>query len=131
MWLAIEPANPRVEFGDILMPGLMLAGAILLAAVVLMLLKRWRSTAESFESPHEQLAQYRAMFERGDLTKEEFDRIHGLLTSRIRKEMGEAVGPSADLGSAKPSSVPSGEKPATPSPDGLLAPPSEPPREGT
>lgn len=122
MWLAIDPVNPRVEFGDILMPGLMLAGAILLAAVVLMLLKRWRSTPETFESPHEQLAQYRAMFERGEITKEEFDRIHALLTARIRQQLGEATGlPAGSADSPRSAAPASGDK--APSPDGSATPP--------
>ncbi len=125
MWLAIEPANPRVEFGDILMPGLMLAGAILLAAVVLMLLKRWRSTPEIFESPYEQLAQYRAMFERGEITKEEFDRIHGLLTARIRQQLGEGAGlPTGSADSPRSAPPASGDK--APSPDGSATPPGMP-----
>lgn len=129
MWLAIEPVKPQVEFGDILMPGVMLAGAILLAAIVLMLLKRWRSTAETFDSPHDQLAEYRRMYEQGELSREEFDRIHALLTQRIRSQVG-GTGVPGSLNTPeqppRPAASESGAGPAS-STEAAPEPPDQPP----
>jgi hypothetical protein len=108
----------------------LLAAAILLAAVVLMLAKRWRSRPEAVESPHDHLAQFRKMYEQGELTQEEYNRVHALLTQRIRQQTppaaGEASPESSPPGSApegssgpaqKPEASPSAPQPEPPSGD--------------
>ena len=71
--------------------GLYLAGALLLGAVVLALLNRWRRrSAEDRLGPAEQLAQFRSLYEQGLLSQEEFERLRSLLGGEIRRELGVA-----------------------------------------
>jgi Short C-terminal domain len=69
--------------------GLYLGGALLLGAVVLALLNRWRRrSAEDRLTPAEQLAQFRSLYERGLLSQDEFERLRNLLGGQIRRELG-------------------------------------------
>jgi hypothetical protein len=59
---------------------------LLIGAAVIALVKRWRQRTESVSmSPSEQLAQYRSLYERGVMSKEEFDRLRALLGGQLRE----------------------------------------------
>jgi hypothetical protein len=67
-----------------------LAAAIFVAVIVLAWARRWsKQPGDEPESAGDQLAQFRTLYERGELSPEEFDRLRGVLTERLR---GEAPG---------------------------------------
>ena len=73
----------------LLIAGGMLAGSLFLFAIILVLVKRWRKKQEVImPSASEQLNSYRQLFDAGDLSKEEFERIRTRLLERMRKETG-------------------------------------------
>ena len=87
-----------------------LVGALLLGALLIAFADRWRKRpSEEQLQPRDQLAHFRTLYEDGQLSAEEFNRIRGLLTDRIMKEL--------DLPAAAPldpkSPAPSVEKPAS------------------
>ncbi|HLW68864.1 MAG TPA: hypothetical protein VKS79_26370 [Gemmataceae bacterium] len=99
----------------LLVAGGMLSGSLFLFAIILVLVKRWRKKQEIImPSTHEQLNSYRELFEDGNLTKEEFDRIRMRLLERMRKETGLGEKPAAPAEAAtETNSV--AAKPAAPS----------------
>ena len=92
--------------------GLYLGGALLLGAAVLALLNRWRRrSAEGHLGPAEQLAQFRSLYEQGLLSQEEFERLRRLLGGEIRREMGlSPAAPQTGIIQAPPPA--NGEPPA-------------------
>jgi len=69
---------------------LCLVAALLAAAVVVALVKRWRRQRDAEEdlSPNAQLAHFRSLYEAGTITQEEFERLRALLGARIRESLG-------------------------------------------
>jgi hypothetical protein len=84
---------PGRQPGDLLEPGLWLAGSLLLAALCLLLIQRsWRRRAlQSEDSAHDQLARFRSLFEHGGMSREEYDRVHALLSTRIQDQVNPAA----------------------------------------
>jgi hypothetical protein len=74
----------------VLTTSLLLVGALLLAAIVVALVGRWRRRREAQEdvSPSGQLAQFRSLYEAGTLSKEEFERLRNLLNAQMRQSLG-------------------------------------------
>jgi hypothetical protein len=74
----------------ILATSLCLVAALLVAALVIALVSRWRRRREVEDdlSPNAQLAQFRSLFEAGTITEEEFERLRNLLGGRLRDTMG-------------------------------------------
>jgi hypothetical protein len=79
---------------NLLTTGLMLAGALLLAAVVIALAGRWRrrSSGEDF-NPGDQLTHFRSLYERGEISAEEFQRLRTLLTGPVAQSAGVQKAP--------------------------------------
>ena len=94
---------------QLLVTGLCLSTALLVAAIVLALINRWRKRGdlEADLSPSAQLAQFRSLYEAGEISKEEFERLRVLLGGRMRRELG--VPPPASDAPAKPSSGETGD----------------------
>jgi hypothetical protein len=87
----------------LLIAGGMLSGSLLLFAIILVLVKRWRKKQEVImPSTHEQLNSYRELFEEGNLSKEEFERIRTRLLERMRKETGLSEKPHSATAAATP-----------------------------
>jgi hypothetical protein len=90
---ALPPWNPQL-----IVAGSALAGALLLAAVVIWLVDRWRRKKPEYRlGPNEQLAQFRKLYEQGDISAEEFARIRDLLTERLMHEMETPASPESQL----------------------------------
>ena|SRR5947209_14362266 len=88
-----------------------LAGVLLLGAIVLSWLQRWRKRQMAADdNPVASLTTYRAMYEAGELSKEEYERILARVASRTKAKLG-----------VKPPEPPA--RPAPPEPN--LPPPSE------
>ena len=72
----------------LLVTGLLLAGTLLLGAVVIAWAGRWRRRqAPDAPGPNEQLAQFRSLYEQGTLSREEFERLRELLGSQLRQDL--------------------------------------------
>jgi hypothetical protein len=101
--LADEEELPRLRIAWL---ALGVVTIILIGAGVIALVDRWRKRPyQARMSASEQLAQFRELFDRGQIKPEEFERIRALLNERIREEM------EVSKASALP---PTGEKPAGP-----------------
>jgi len=72
----------------LLVTSALLAGALLLGAVIIGFVRRWQQINSRGITANEQLAQYRALYDRGELSEEEFRRLRDLLTVQIRKDSG-------------------------------------------
>lgn len=73
---------------ELLWAFLPLVGALLLAAVILSWAKQWRKrTTPAPCTANEQLAHFRTLYERGELTPIEFERIRARLAEQLRLEM--------------------------------------------
>jgi hypothetical protein len=97
------------------LPLLYLAAALIVAAVVIVLVKRWRqSTATLGPSASDELAQYRALYEQGAISEEEYKKLRSLLGGEIRKNLdvpGKAAAPVSDKVQTSP--PPADEPPPT------------------
>jgi hypothetical protein len=71
-----------------------LMGALLVGALAIYLTDRWRKRSpQERMSANDQMAHFRTLFDRGELSREEYDRIRGLLTERLKREMEVAPAP--------------------------------------
>jgi hypothetical protein len=125
---ARPPAWDLDRFLYVLGTTLLFVGAILVMALVIAWLNRWRKRQrDAGLSAGDQLAHFRALYERGELSPEEFARIRELLGERLRREMQVPVPPQAPAGPGSPTA---GEQEA----DIVVAPdppPAEPPAPGS
>jgi hypothetical protein len=73
---------------SVLVTGACLAGALLGAAVVIEVARRWRRRAgsETF-SASDQLAHFRSLYEAGTISQEEFARLRALLGGQLRQSL--------------------------------------------
>jgi hypothetical protein len=72
----------------LLWPSLALVAVLLLLALFMAWLDRWRKRqAADRLTTNEQLAHFRELFERGEMSREEYARVHALLSDRLRKEL--------------------------------------------
>jgi hypothetical protein len=88
-WGSLRAQTP-VKWNDsqVLWAALPLIGALVVGAAVIYFVDRWRKKAERTHSPAEdELTSYRVLYERGEISQEEFDRLKALLGGRLRKEL--------------------------------------------
>jgi hypothetical protein len=109
---------------SLLVAGLSLAGALLLGALVIALVRRWhREPGLDLLTPNDQLAQYRSLYEQGAISQEEFERLRRLLAGELQKSLG--VPPGAPLRGSTAVQPPApdrregGEPPQNPSGNGV------------
>jgi hypothetical protein len=89
-----------------------LIGVILLIAVVIFIVDRWRKRPPVERlSTGDQLSQFRLLYEQGQLSREEYDRIKATLMPRLRQEMNVPVRPSEG-----PKAPPAPDEPPPPAP---------------
>jgi hypothetical protein len=76
----------REEWKWVILPsGLALAGALLVAGAVIAIASRWRRSPRSITSTaSEQLTEFRLLYEKGEMSREEFERIRTRLNVQIR-----------------------------------------------
>jgi hypothetical protein len=96
-----------------------LMATLLLGAFLLSRAERWRKRqmADSPEKDIQQLSNFRTMFERGELTKEEYDRIRLKEAHRLRNKVAAKTEVKAAEGK---------EPPAQPAPPEPGSPPAQP-----
>jgi len=85
LWADISDRNLQL-----LVTSLVLVVALLVAALIIALVSRWRRRQEAQEdlSPSAQLAQFRALFEAGTISQEEYERLRALLNPQLRQSLG-------------------------------------------
>ena len=95
---AVKVHNPKGriwESSEFLLAGLILAAALVLLAIILAWLKRWRKKATTQTwNANEQLAHFRELYERGELSQAEFERIRQRMTHSLRQEW--QIGPGQE-----------------------------------
>jgi len=102
-----------------------LIGLLVLAAVVLHFVDRWRrqqtEVAENRPTSPLDLTSFREMYENGEITQSEYERIRDKLAARMKKEVGAAGPPTPAPAPAPPQSA---GPPQPPPPDGAAPPPA-------
>ncbi len=89
-WQAIaEAARPALWDPRLFWLTLALIAVILLGVLILRWIERWRKRSGSERlSANDQLASFRKLYEQGQLSQEEFERIRALLSLQLRQELG-------------------------------------------
>jgi len=78
------------------LPLLYLAAALVVGAVVIVLVGRWRKgEARLTPTASDELAQYRALYERGAISEEEYRKLRSILGGELRKGLDLAPRPLA------------------------------------
>ena len=98
---------------DLRLTTLTLVGVLLLGAMAVALMSRWRRRNRSDElSPSEQLAEYRSLYREGAISKEEFELLRNVLGGELRRKLdvpkpnNTAVQPKNSLPDRKPPEPP-------------------------
>lgn len=131
-YLFAQPARPGgspLDRPEILYGTAGLVGALLAGAVVLWLIDRWRKRAamEDRESGTE-LTDFRAMYERGEITEAEYNRLRLKVADRVKKP---PPAPPAGMPLPPGGSVPPPAPPVPgPFPPGYFDDPPPPPAPG-
>ncbi|CAN5340450.1 hypothetical protein BH11PLA2_BH11PLA2_37310 [soil metagenome] len=80
------PKNPAeiVQSTDYYLMVGFLIGVIFLGAIVIWAVDRWRKGLEREENPSLTLTDYREMYESGEITEKEYDRIRAKMAAKIK-----------------------------------------------
>ena len=112
---------------EVFVPGMLLALALLVGAAVLALMKRWRQRTTNPVVPDasEQLARFRALYEQGAMSEEEFNQVRAVLGGQLRQSLSlpHPAGNPVPPGAVTPG--PATEPPAEATPG--VVPPATPP----
>jgi hypothetical protein len=110
------PPRPKLKPGEFFWAALPLIAVLLLAALIVYLVKRWMKRKEQVapEAAGDQLSHFRSLYERGEMSREEFERVRALLAGQLRKEMN----------------VPTPQAPSPATPPEAIPPPPQPPPNG-
>jgi hypothetical protein len=103
---------------DMLLVSLCMAGALLVGAIIVALVKRWRREEDKPLSADAQLGQYRSLYEQGQISAEEFQALRAQLLGLPNK------GP-ANAASSPPSEAVRTDLPEGPAPPEQPAPPPQ------
>jgi hypothetical protein len=117
--IAATGRHLQVLWASLPIIGLMLLGAAIISAV-----KRWRERPVHVRlTASEQLAEFRSLYEEGELSEAEFARLQAVLGERIKKELDI---PAAEASGAAPQSAaePASTPPTGPAPSANGSPPS-------
>ena len=107
VWQAVAEAGPPVRSPmwdpRLFWLTLALVAVILIGALLVAWLDRWRKRSGSERlSANDQLANFRALYEKGQLGEAEFERIRALLSRQLRDELDVPARPSGSAVEQKP-----------------------------
>jgi uncharacterized membrane protein len=90
-------AAPKFQWDSrLVIYSLCIVAILLLGAFVIACVNRWRRNSDTNGlSPSDQLTQYRSLYEEGEISQEEFERLRALLGRRIRSELDVPAARSA------------------------------------
>jgi hypothetical protein len=84
-----------------------LVGLLLLGALIVAIVSHWRkSDGRRGPTADEELAQFRAMYDRGEISKEEFQKLRSVLGGRIRAQLGTLKHPEVESPERRPPAAP-------------------------
>jgi hypothetical protein len=99
-WQLLAQADEKLRELDLRLIWLTLGGffaVILVGAAIIAAVNRWlKRPFQEKVSASDQLAQFRSLYERGQLNAQEFERIRALLTVRMKQELDLPPAPSAN-----------------------------------
>jgi hypothetical protein len=103
---------------QLLWTSLCLVAALLVAAVIVAWVNRWRRQRDAQEdlSPNAQLAQFRSLYERGAISQEEFERLRALLGARMRESLGVPAQDKVEQARSESETAPGANPPPLESP---------------
>ena len=110
-----------------------IAGSLLLGAIILALVDRWRKKQmNDSRNVQDELVAYRALYQRGELSAEEYQRVRGRLVGQLKAKPKPAIIRDPETGMPielkKPAEPVVPKTPAAPKePDAPPPPPTEPP----
>lgn len=115
---------PTVDARVLVWQYLLLLAAALVGVLLLYVVARWRKRAgQERQSASDQLSDFRTLYEHGELSREEYDRVRSLLGERLRHEIEARPAPAAPQGRPAPPSAP--PRTDLPPPDSIQDRPSE------
>jgi hypothetical protein len=80
--------QPPVDWRDTLWATLGLVGAVMVGVLVIWYVDRWRKrAAEPAESDDDRLAHFQELFDKGEISPQEFERIRGIFGKRLRQRL--------------------------------------------
>jgi hypothetical protein len=92
-----------------------LVAVLLGGAIVLWALDRWRKKQDRLANEStESLTNFRALFERGEISEEEYRRIRDRVSNQMRREVGLPAPPPQPEAEVKPAPDPQPAKPPEP-----------------
>lgn len=102
--VAAAPANPLLQT-DVLIGSGLLALTLIVGAAAIMYAERWKKRAiHSVDvQSADDLAEFRELFEKGEITEEEYDKIRQRTAQRMKHDLGLApASPPASSRRAEP-----------------------------
>lgn len=85
--LAQAPAPRPVLDPELLWTLLALAGVVAVGGLILAGVNRWRKGLAQEDATGDQMVSFRELYERGELSQDEYERIKGRLGQRLRTEL--------------------------------------------
>jgi hypothetical protein len=117
---AAPVARPSMWESPLFWTSLALVGALLLAALIIALVDRWRKRPAQTAAPAgEQLSYFRSLYARGDISREEFERIRARLGGRLREQFQVPARAEQPPAPEKSNPAPAEAPPAAPPPPSL------------
>jgi len=118
----VEPSTPKkpedvrgmVKNQDFIVYSLVLAGLLLLAAVIFFIFDRWRKKPVGGESARDvslSLGSFKEMYENGELTEAEYERIKAKWAAKLKEKTSVPTAPPPEP--PPPTPTPPPEPPAT------------------
>ena len=107
----------EISFLDrrILLPTLLLCVALLVGAGIVAWVERWRKRQDRTAlTPHDQLASFRVLYEQGQMSEEEYQRVKARLTAKIKPKAPPAAPPSENITELPPAPPDPPPPPETP-----------------
>jgi|ERR1051326_3311235 uncharacterized membrane protein len=119
LWAAFDPAGWWDVLSGrerLLFSSLALVFALLVGAFIIYLTDRWRrrDTTSTVGDANEQLASFRELYERGELSSDEFGRIREKLSGKLRQEMAKKASSEQAAQTPPSDGPPAQDKPPTP-----------------
>jgi hypothetical protein len=117
---------PKPSLSEVLWVIVPLFGVCLVGVLILYFVDRWRKRVQAGEdndSSSDQLSHFRTLYERGEMSREEYDRVKTLLAGQLRKEMNVPAPPAAPAITESPDTNIQAQPPTPQSPPPPEAPP--------
>jgi hypothetical protein len=105
-WLFAAATDSKPPVSMWLWTILILTAVVLVAAAVIMFVGRWAKQPRSVSnSSGEELASFRVLYERGEFSQEEYDRIRSRLSQKLRSELKVPAEEPAEPPAAQPAAT--------------------------